>query len=83
METNATTQGFITEGPVYHIAKSERLTLCMLWVHGDPGQRRRKDEWSMKTAACGYCHVGLSGVDTIALLLHVLSRPELAQKCLR
>lgn len=30
--------------PVYHIALNESLSLCGLWVHGDPGERRRKDD---------------------------------------
>jgi len=27
--------------PVYHIAKDEHFTLCMIWIPGDPGRRRR------------------------------------------
>jgi len=27
--------------PVYHIAKDEHFTLCMIWILGDPGRRRR------------------------------------------
>jgi hypothetical protein len=30
--------------PIYHLPLNDRLTLCMLWVHGDSNQRRRRDD---------------------------------------
>lgn len=30
--------------PIYHLALNDRLTVCQLWLHGDPGQRRRRDD---------------------------------------
>lgn len=30
--------------PIYHLALNDRLTVCMLWLHGDPSQRRRRDD---------------------------------------
>jgi hypothetical protein len=43
-ETPATQYIFAPVERVYHLAQSERLTLCGLWVHGEPGQQRRKDD---------------------------------------
>ena len=46
MEGLPTTQGFVTAPAelIYHLALNDRLTLCQLWLHGDPGQRRRRDD---------------------------------------
>jgi hypothetical protein len=30
--------------PIYHLAINDRLSLCGLWVHGDPGKRRRRND---------------------------------------
>lgn len=43
-ETPATQYIFAPAERIYHLVQSERLTLCGLWVHGDPGQQRRKDD---------------------------------------
>jgi hypothetical protein len=41
-----TTQAYIVApaDPIYHLPLSETLTLCGLWLHGELGQRRRKDD---------------------------------------
>lgn len=41
-----TTQAYIEApaDPIYHLPLSESLTLCGLWVHGNPSQRRRRDD---------------------------------------
>lgn len=46
MEEGPTRQGFIfsPDNPIYHLPLSESLTLCGLWLHGKPDQRRRKDD---------------------------------------
>ncbi len=46
METTPATQGYIFSpaNPVYHLALNVRLSLCGLWLHGEPDQRRRRDD---------------------------------------
>jgi hypothetical protein len=46
MELSQTTQAYIEApaDPIYHLALSDRLTLCGLWVHGEPDQRQRRDD---------------------------------------
>jgi hypothetical protein len=46
MEEGPTRQGFIfsPDSPIYHLAANESLSLCGLWLHGEPHQRRRKDD---------------------------------------
>jgi len=43
-ETPAKQYIFAPAVPIYHLALNDRLTLCGLWVHGEPDQRRRKDD---------------------------------------
>ncbi len=43
-ETPATQYVFAPAVPIYHLALNDRLTLCGLWLHGDPDQRRRRDD---------------------------------------
>jgi hypothetical protein len=43
-ETHAAQYIFSPENPIYHFARNDRVTLCGLWLHGDPNQRRRKDD---------------------------------------
>jgi hypothetical protein len=46
MEETPAKQGYIfsPDNPIYHLALNDRLTLCGLWVFGEPDQRRRKDD---------------------------------------
>jgi hypothetical protein len=46
MEEGPTRQGFIfsPDNPIYHLAANESLSLCGLWLHGEPDKRRRKDD---------------------------------------
>ena len=46
MEEAPATQEYVVApaDPIYHLALNDRLTLCMLWVHGEPDQRRRRDD---------------------------------------
>jgi hypothetical protein len=71
MEEGPTRQGFIfsPDNPIYHLALSERLTFCGLWVHGEPGQQRRKDDRRLIsekpterfTALCSRCQRKATG----------------------
>lgn len=46
MEEAPATQEYIwaPAEKVYHLPRNERLTLCGLWVHGEPGQQMRRDD---------------------------------------
>lgn len=35
---------FAPDNPIYHLALNESLSLCGLWLHGTPEQRRRRDD---------------------------------------
>ncbi len=48
-ETPATQYIFAPAIPIYHLVLNDRLTLCGLWLHGDPDQRRRKDDRRLLT----------------------------------
>ncbi len=43
-ETPAVQYIFAPAERIYHLVRNERLTLCGLWVHGEPGQQRRRDD---------------------------------------
>ena len=68
-ETPATQYIFAPAIPVYHLAQSERLTFCGLWVHGEPGQQRRKDDRGLSSekptgqfvALCNTCERKATG----------------------
>ena len=40
---------FAPENPIYHLALNDSLTHCGLWLHGEPDQRRRKDDRRLVT----------------------------------
>ena len=54
---------FAPADPIYHIALSDGLTRCGLWIHGEPEQRRRRDDRRLAsekpigqfTALCSQC----------------------------
>lgn len=43
-ETPAKQYIFAPANPIYHLAWNDRLTVCGLWLHGRPDQRRRRDD---------------------------------------
>jgi len=71
METIPATQGYIfsPDNPIYHLARSESLTHCGLWLHGKPEERRRRDDLRLVpdkptrqfTALCSTCQRKATG----------------------
>ena len=59
MEEAPATQEYVVApaDPIYHLALNDRLTLCMLWVHGEPDQRRlvKEKPRGQFTALCRRC----------------------------
>jgi hypothetical protein len=55
--------------PIYHLALNDRLSLCGLWLHGEPDQRRRKDDRRLSyekptgqlVAPCSQCERKVNG----------------------
>ncbi len=68
MEEGPTRQGFIfsRDSPVYHLAANGSLSLSGLWVHGEPEQRRRRNDRQLATKQpegqlCSACDRKASG----------------------
>jgi hypothetical protein len=71
MQEVATTQGYIfsPDNPIYHLARSESLTHCGLWLHGKPEERRRRNDLRLVsekptrqlTALCTSCQRKATG----------------------
>jgi hypothetical protein len=71
METTPATQGYIfsPDNPVYHLARSESMTLCGLWLHGKLEQRKRRGDLSLSpekpvrqfAALCSECDRKVTG----------------------
>lgn len=55
--------------PIYHLALNDRLSLCGLWLHGEPEQRRRREDRRLSAekptghfvALCSTCERKASG----------------------
>jgi hypothetical protein len=53
--------------PIYHLAQDDRLTVCQLWLFGEPDQRRRRDDRRLVSdqpegkTLCGTCGRILNG----------------------
>ena len=56
--------------PIYHLALNESLSVCGLWLHSKPDQRRRGDDLRLEpekptrqfTALCSQCNRKANGL---------------------
>ncbi|MDX6405384.1 MAG: hypothetical protein QOH70_2839 [Blastocatellia bacterium] len=69
-ETHATQYIFSPDSQIYHIARSELLSLCGLWLNINPEHRKRRDDRRLSsekpigqfTALCSECDRKANGL---------------------